>query len=118
MIGRHSAMRRWSHLILGLLSAALLIGYAAAFVARWGLRGLIVAVVFGALLILAAVAGTGVLEGRGPRLLAAGAYAVLAGAAFLFLIDALKNDIIRDLLIVQAATGVAGLVVCALPRRE
>lgn len=103
---------------LALASAALLIGYGVAFVARWGVRGVIATAALGAALALAALAGAGLLEGRGPRLAAAAGYALLAGAAALFLLDAVKNDIIRDLLILQAATGVIGLVVCALPRRE
>lgn len=111
-------MQRWFNWLLALASAALFLAYGAAFVARWGIRGLIGAAIFGAVLAVAAMAGAGLFEGRGPRRIAALGYALLAGVAAVFLLDAVKNDIIRDLLLLQAATGVIGLLVCLLPRNE
>ncbi|WP_342361582.1 hypothetical protein [Terrarubrum flagellatum] len=108
-------------LIFGVLicaSLALFIGYGAAFLGRWGLRGLMVAVIFGALLAVAALAAAGGLSGRWPRLSAALGYGLMVGWAVLSLLDTFKNDWIRDLLMLQAATGAIGLIACALPRRE
>lgn len=111
-------MRRFVNGGLIVASAALLIGYALAFIARWGVRGLIAAAIFGAALAVAYFASTADALTRWPRLIAALAYALLAGFGVAFLLDAFKNEIIAYLLVTQAATGVIGLIACAWPRPQ
>jgi hypothetical protein len=111
-------MRRILHGALALASLALFLGYGAIFLVRWRTAGLILAALFAALMAGAAAAATGAIAGRGPRLAATLAYLALGGWAGLTIIDAFKNDLIRDLLYLQVATAIIGLLVCALPRRD
>ena len=111
-------MRRLVPGLLIALSAALTLGYGVAFLVRWGVRGLIACAILGVVAALAAAAANGAIPGRGPRLAAAFAYLLLAGVAVLSLVETFKNDLLRDLLLLQLATGAVGLLACAWPRRE
>ncbi len=111
-------MRRFLNGALALASAALALGFGAIFLARWGVRGLIVGGLFAGALAFAWAAATGAIEGRGARLNAALIYVAIGGWAAAVIVDAFKNDLIRDLLYLQAGAAALGLVVCALPRRN
>lgn len=102
---------------LACASVALFLGYAVAFVTRWGVRGLIVAAIFGGALALGAAAALGRWEGTWPRWTAAIAYVLLAAFALASLQDEFKNDLIRYLLFLQAGAGAIGFIACLLPRR-
>jgi hypothetical protein len=111
-------MRRVVLVGLTLASAALLLGYGAAFLLRWGPRGLAATVILGVALAAAGAVAHGAVGGRGARLAAAGAYLLLTAMALLVQLDAYKNDLIRDLLYVQAIVGLFGAIGCAWPRPD
>jgi hypothetical protein len=99
------------------LSGALLLAFVGLFMLRWGVRGLVPGVVVATVLIAAAVAAEAARE-RAPRLAAACVYGALIGLSALSITDEYKNSLIRDLLWLQAATGLVGAIGCALPRRR
>ncbi|MET0606526.1 MAG: hypothetical protein ABWZ80_08725 [Beijerinckiaceae bacterium] len=111
-------MRRFLIGALALASLALLLGFGGVFLVRWGIRGLVVAALLAIALGLAAAGAVGIIGGRGPRLAAALLYAALGTWAGLAYVDVFKNDLIRDLIYILAATSVVGLLTCAWPRRD